>query len=228
LQKELIRNYKSDIAKHAGSLKAVRIESTFKNIPSQLAKEVKSRKFNFKGVLENNSKFSYLEGPIEWLIKAGLIYKVPICNKANSPLLAYTEHNRFALYLFDIGILGAMNNLSYQSILSYDYGSYKGYVAENFVLSELVASSDQDIFSWKEKQSQLEFVIDCAGTIIPIEVKSGRNVKAKSLNEYRKRYHPLKSFILSGKPPRVSGKQIYLPLYMANKIFSQDENSCTP
>jgi predicted AAA+ superfamily ATPase len=218
LQKELLDNYMNDIAKHSGKLKSVRIEAVFKSVPAQLAKEKRSKKFNFKGVLENNSKYSYLEGPIEWLVKAGLIYKVPICNKASSPLLAYTENNTFALYLFDIGILGAMNNLSYRSILNYDYGSYKGYFAENFVLNELISATEHEIFSWKEKQSQLEFIIDLEGSIIPIEVKSGVNIRARSLIEYRKRYNPKQSYILSGRHLMDDKGITYLPLYLAKII----------
>jgi hypothetical protein len=52
LQQELIDSYLDDIAKHAGSLKAVRIAAVMKNIPEQLAREVSgSRKFYFKDVV---------------------------------------------------------------------------------------------------------------------------------------------------------------------------------
>ncbi len=222
LQKELFENYLNDISKHSGKIKAVRIEAAFKSVPAQLAKETRSKKFKFNGVLDNNSKFSYLQGPIEWLEKAGLVYKTLICNKAASPLLGYTSDNTFGLYMFDIGILGAVNNLSYKSILSGDYGSYKGYFAENFVLNELICNSGEDLFSWKEKQSQLEFLIDNQGEIIPVEVKSGINIRARSLREYIKKYHPETSYILSGLPPGKKDNVTYLPLYLAAEILNME------
>ncbi|MBI2340864.1 MAG: ATP-binding protein [Deltaproteobacteria bacterium] len=201
LQSEILDNYTSDIAKHCGKTNAIKINAVFNNVPLQLARENKtSQKFMFKDVLPTRSNYEHLEDPIEWLIKAGLIYKTPICKRAESPLKAYTDHNKFKLFLFDVGLLGAMVGLEPKHILDYDYGGYKGYFAENYVVGELASALHPSLFSWQEGTSEIEFLVEIGGQIIPIEVKAGINKKAKSLRVFLERYHPRHSFLISGNP----------------------------
>lgn len=220
LQRGLLKDYMDDITKHSGKIKAVRIDAVFKNIPIQLARETSGiKKFVFKDVLPNASRYSLLEAPIEWLIKAGLIIKVPICNKAELPLQAYADEKRFKLYMFDVGILGCMLDLSPKTIFSYDYGSYKGYFVENLVLTELTAKWNTTIYSWSRNSAEIEFLIDYDSHIIPVEVKAGINTKAKSLKVYKERYSPKVSILLSGRPMLpIKGNTVQLPLYMASKF----------
>ncbi|KAA3614891.1 MAG: ATP-binding protein [Calditrichaeota bacterium] len=220
LQQELLKDYIDDITKHSGKIKAVRIDAVFKNVPIQLAKESNGvKKFVFKNVLPNASRYSSLEAPIEWLIKAGLVIKVPICNKAELPLQAYSDEKRFKLYMFDVGILGAMLGLSPKTIFSYDYGSYKGYFVENLVLTEIVSQLNKQIYSWNRNMAEIEFLLDYETDIIPIEVKAGVSTKAKSLSVYKQRYSPKVSFLLTGRPMlQTKSALVQLPLYMAPKL----------
>lgn len=220
LQSGLLKDYIDDIAKHSGKIKSVKIEAVFKNIPVQLAKEVSGvRKFVFKDVLSNASRYSVLEAPIEWLIKVGLVVKVPICNQAELPIQAYADQKRFKLYMFDVGILGCMLNLAPKTIFAYDYGSYKGYFAENIVLTELIAHWNKTIYSWSRNSSEIEFLMENEGAIIPIEVKAGINTKAKSLKVYIERYSPKTTLLLSGRAMLpVNVNMIQVPLYLASKF----------
>lgn len=218
LQRELFESYLDDISKHSGKIKAVKIQAVIKSIPIQLAKEDGSvNKFVFKDVLPYASRYSTLEGPMEWLEKAGLIIKVPICNNAEFPLQAYTNKTRFKLYLFDVGILGAMLNLSPKTIINYDYGSYKGYFAENIVLNELSSHMQQTIYCWSRNTSEIEFLLESEEQIIPIEVKAGINTKAKSLKVYKELYQPKQFFLFSGNKMTNNDKS-RLPLYLAGQM----------
>jgi len=220
LQKALLKDYIDDIAKHSGKIKSVKIEAVFKNIPIQLARESGGiKKFVFKDVLSNASRYSVLEAPIEWLIKAGLVIKVPICTRPLFPLQAYSEEKRFKLYMFDSGILGCMLDLSPKIIFSYNYGSYKGYFAENIVLTELTSHFDKIIYSWSKNNSEIEFLIEHNEDIIPIEVKAGINTKAKSLRVYIEKYSPKNAILFSGRPIISKDKiKTQLPLYLASKF----------
>ncbi|OGQ07074.1 MAG: hypothetical protein A3G32_03765 [Deltaproteobacteria bacterium RIFCSPLOWO2_12_FULL_40_28] len=215
LQSEILDNYFSDMAKHAGKTNAVKIQAVFNNVPIQLARENRtSQKFVFKDVLSTRSNYEQLEDPIEWLVKAGFVYKVSICKRAESPLKAYTDPNKFKLFLFDVGLLGLMVGLAPKNIFSYDYGSYKGYFAENYVLGELLPTLNQGLTSWQEGMSEIEFLMECAGQIIPIEVKAGINKKAKSLGVFTKCYHPKQAFLVSGNPLSLNKKGLsFVPLY---------------
>lgn len=217
LQLELVDSYLDDIAKHAGSLKAVRIAGLFRNIPEQLARESSgSRKFVFKDVLPGRSTYDLLEGPIEWLAKAGLIHRVPLCRTVRHPLAAYAEKNSFMLYLFDVGILGAMLHLDPATIHLYEFGQFKGFLAENMVLNELICAGVGPLYTWRGTTSEIEFVLPSGNQFIPIEVKAGINTKAKSMRVFREKYGPEKAVLLSGLGTNQIDKGLlHAPFYLA-------------
>ena len=72
------------------------------------AQDTSVGRYRFRGVLPGISHYSRMAGAIDWLDTAGLLIKVPIVNTVRVPLGAYARENIFKLYLFDIGILGAM------------------------------------------------------------------------------------------------------------------------
>jgi predicted AAA+ superfamily ATPase len=231
LQAEILENYASDMAKHSGKTNAVKIQAVFNNVPIQLARENKGgQKFVFKDVLATRSNYEHLEDPIEWLIKAGFVYKVFVCKRAESPLKAFTDHNKFKLFLFDVGMLGQMVGLEPKNIFNYDYGSYKGYFAENYVIGELLPTLDHGLYTWQEGISEIELLTEIAGHITPIEVKSGINKKAKSLRVFMERYHPKQSFLISGNSLKLNKTGLsYLPLYscvlLKNLVYSTNSQA---
>lgn len=223
LQSKIIRDYEDDFIKYSDHENALHIKTVFREIPAQLTKaRVSSSRFVFKGVLSAVSSYRELEGPIEWLEAAKLIFKVPITDHSESPLKAYAKQRLFKLYLFDVGLLGSMVGLSPRSIAMYDYGGFKGFFAENFVLQELKARSaqrDRTVVSWFKRNSELEFLLEEDGKIMPIEVKSGINKKAKSLNVYSDLYKPSRAILLTGNSVHSrEGILEYLPLYFAGSL----------
>ena len=220
LQQELIGSYLDDIAKHAGSLKAVRIAAVMKNIPEQLAREVSgSRKFYFKDVVSGRSTYDVLEGPIEWLVRAGLVHRVPICRTVRQPLAAYAEKNSFMLYLFDTGLLGAMLHLDPAVIHRYEFGQFKGFLAENAVLNELICAGSGPVFTWRGTTAEIEFLLSSGDQVIPVEAKAGMNTKAKSMKTYRDKYAPEKAILFSGQGAnQLDGGLLHAPLYLAGAL----------
>ena len=221
LQKELIASYLDDIAKHAGSVSAIKIAALFNNIPVQLARETAGiRKFFFKDAVPGSSNYATLESPLEWLVRAGLVHRIPICRTIRQPLKAYAESNAFMLYLFDTGILGAMLDLDPAVIHRYAFGQFKGFLAENTVLHELVCAGLDPVFTWRGKTAEIEFVIARGENIVPVEVKSGLNTKAKSMKVYRDTYHPPHAVLLSGTGAhQFDNGLLHAPLYLAGTII---------
>jgi len=221
-QAQLVIAYLADIAKHSGKANAMHMERILRAIPGQLAKSQDGsiKRFQFKGVVPNVDKYNRLAGAIDWLEAAHLIFKVHITNRGELPLTAFTKESWFRLLICDVGILGAMSALSPKSILDYDYGTYKGYFAENFVAQELLSAGHAPLYSWEEGRSEVEFLIEKEGDLIPIEVKSGSITKARSLSKFRNKYAPKKSIILSAREPKIEGDLLYIPLYLAGKTLS--------
>ncbi len=218
-QNELIFGYYSDIAKHSGKVNAMHIDRVWRSIPSQLAQseDGSAKRFQFKGIIPGIDRYQRLANVFDWLISAELVIKAPIIEHVELPLTAYTEESRFKLYMFDVGILGALADLPVKSILDYDYGTYKGYYAENFVAQEFTAAGVSHLYSWQENRSEIEFLRVKDSATLPIEVKSGWVTRNQSLNKYAEKYQPPYRTIFSAKTLHIDKLHAYhqYPLYMA-------------
>ena len=67
---------------------------------------------------------------------------------------------------------------------------------------------------------KLDFIIQSGAEIIPIEVKSEKNVKARSLAEYRKKYEPKYAVKTSMKNDTSGEEVLNIPLYMISQLES--------
>lgn len=221
-QAQLISDYYADIAKHSGKVNAMHIDRIWRTIPHQLASAIdgSSKKFQFHGIIEGVDRYSRLANALDWLDNAGLIFKLPIIQTIAQPLSAYVEENRFKLYIFDVGMLGALSGLAPRTILDYQYGTYKGYFAENFIEQEFVSTNCKDLYAWQEGRSEVEFVRNINGDILPIEVKSGNVTHAKSLQKFVEKYKSRYRTIISGREFKIdkrNGIHNY-PLYLASRF----------
>ncbi len=223
IQERLTTNHLADMAKHCGKQNAMHLERLWQNIPAQLSRDQSGSapKFAFKEAIPGLRGYERMAGVIDWLQAAGLILRHPIVNSGHLPFAAHSKENFFKLFVFDTGLLGALSRLPMANILRQDYGSYKGYYAENFVAQEFNALGWHTA-CWREGQAEVEFLCEHGGRAIPVEVKSGQATQSKSLAAFQAKYQPPVSFILSGKTPRaqVSTTKHHLPLYMASKLWS--------
>ena len=220
IQQTILDSYEYDFAKHAPIKEFPKLTAIWKSIPEQLAKP--NSKFIFSHV-KKGWRAKDLEDALEWLINAGLVYKVCKIEKPFMPLSSYKEDTSFKLYLADVGILRKLSKLPPQVIVDSSpiYTEFKGALTENFVLNELTKSTDEDAYYWTSNNSaEVDFVMQCGINIVPVEVKSEKNVKARSLAEYRKKYKPEYSVKTSMKND-TNGKEILnIPLYLISKIKS--------
>lgn len=221
-QNELIKDYYADMAKHSGKVNAMHLDRLWRNVPIQLAyaQHGAATKFKFKGIVPGIDRYARLVNVLDWLENAGLIIKTYLANKARTPLVAHTKENTFKLFMFDVGILGAIDDIEPKTILDYDYGSYKGYFAENFVAQEFLCAADKQLFGWQEGTSEIEFIKQIENEIIPIEVKSGWITQAKSLKVFADKYHPAYRVVLSANNLYIdhTNKIHRYPLYLAGKF----------
>lgn len=217
----ILTSCSSDFAKHAGRTNASHISSVFSNIPSQLSRNLdgSTKRFVFKDVIAKNKSFAQLSSPIDWLIRAGLVYKTKVINRSEYPLEAFSTENIFKLYYFDHGLLARALNLPYEIILSENYGIAKGYFMENIVLAQLIKTELEVPYCWEENKSEVEFIRSYGSSIVPIEVKSSYKTHSKSLSSYIKRYSPKRAVRLS-KNSFLPTKQPILdwPVYLSEYV----------
>lgn len=218
VQQAIINSYELDFAKHAPTKDFPKLTAIWRSIPEQLAKE--NTKFIFSHV-KKGWRSKDLEDALEWLIGAGLVYKVCKIEKPFMPLSSYADDTSFKLYMSDIGILRKLSKLPYEVILDAtpNYREFKGSLTENYVLCELIKSVDDSLYFWSSgNTAEVDFILQCASEIVPIEVKSERNVKARSLSEYRKKYDPKYAVKTSMKSETGGEEVLNIPLYLISAL----------
>lgn len=220
VQRDLLEAYLADMAKHSGKSNALHIEKLWRNVPAQLARaqDGSARKFKLREGIPGIRGYERLSGPLDWLECANLLIRVPIIDAVGIPLSGYVTENRFKLYFFDVGLLGAASGIAPATFLNYEFGSYQGYVAENFVAQELRSAGDKTLYCWQGRTAEVEFLLDRDGDVVPVEVKSGWVTQSKSLKVYTERYHPSRAYILSANNIRRTTINRYLPLYTAGRL----------
>ena len=117
--------------------------------------------------------------------------------KPNLPISSYENASTFKLYMIDTGLLCAKAMLDAKTIIEGNkiFEEFKGALSEQYVLQELKIKDNLPVAYWgtSNGMAEIDFVIQDKDKVIPIEVKSTINLKAKSLASYRQKYKPIKA-----------------------------------
>ena len=181
VQREILETYSHDMAKHSKT-QIQRIHQVWQSIPAQLSRE--NKKF-FYGSLRKGARAKDFELALQWLVDAGLVYRVERCKKPTHPLKFYADDSAFKLYLLDCGLLACMSEANPNMLLLNDnaFVEFKGAFAENFVLQHLKTVPNSSVFYYSKDNSTMEidFLFQTEERIVPIEVKAAENVASRSL-----------------------------------------------
>lgn len=222
VQKDIIKLYKRDIAQYDSNNK-LSIEEIFDLIPPEL--NAKNKRFILKR-LNENAKFERYQNSFLWLKNAGVALPVYNIEEPKLPLLLSRSRNLFKLFQSDIGLLAAQYAEGIQlRIISGDKSINFGSVFENAVAQELVAHGIDVYYYNNKKRGELDFVIELAGKVLPIEVKSGKDYEVhRALTNIMdcSEYEIPESIIFNNDNINVRGKYIYAPIYMV--MFIEKKN----
>lgn len=213
MQLEIAAAYENDMSKHLSSAEAEAAIAAWRSLPRHLAEE--NKRFIF-GHVREGARARQFHGAVTWLVKAGLCCKVPRVSRPGIPLSAYVDDSIFKLFCLDVGLLGALADLDYRSIIDGNriFTEFKGALTEQYVCQELIAGGlAPHYWSAENSRGEVDFLVQCEGRIYPIEVKAEENLRAKSLAAFNERYegvHP-RRFSLSGY--RDQGWMSNVPLY---------------
>jgi len=198
IQNQILKDYADDFGKHTTPDTAIKIKLIWDAIPSQIAKD--NNKFIFSHVKEG-ARAKDLEDALEWLVSAGLVYKLNLVQTPQLPLESMKDNTYFKIYMADVGLLRKKSNVNYRTMLNGDesFIQFKGAFSENYIMSEL-KSLGVSAYFWRTKaDAEVDFISDYEGVLFPIEVKSATNTKAKSLQLFCKRFSPKLAFKASLK-----------------------------
>jgi hypothetical protein len=212
IQRNILSDYESDFSKHIPPEQVERTRLLWNAIPSQLVKENKKCVY---GKIKQGARAKDFEIALNWLINSGLVHKVSRVTEPNMPLKAFEDVSAYKLFLLDVGLLGAMNDLDPRSLLENDklFNDYNGAITEQYVLQEFKTLGDLPTFYWASNRAELDFLIQYQNNIIPVEAKATINLQAKSLKSFRQKFNPKISIRTSLADFEENNGLFNIPLY---------------
>ena len=227
IQEEILNNYRKDFSKYTDNTTAIRIRQVFDSLPAQFAK--KNDKFLY-GTVKSGARAREYEMAIEWLLDAGIVRRVNQVSCGNKiPLKSYANPSAFKLYFVDIGLFRYLAEIPIEVINNKTaiFNEFNGLVAEQFVLQQLAKHT---LFFWTGgEESEVDFVMQYGSEIVPIEVKSGTNVYAKSLKIFRVTYSPKISIRFSMRNTRLDNDLQNISLFnifLYEQLLNHSSEKC--
>ena len=180
----------------------------------QLSK--KNTRFQYK-LIKKGARAAEFENAVEWLVLSGIVSQIYKVEQIKKPLENYRDIDSFKIYVSDVGLLCAKKDLLAQDVLymADELNDFKGGMTENYVNSQLILNGHKTYYWMTERGAEVDFIIQIDGDIIPIEVKSADNTKAKSLNMYMQTNKPKYAIKLSAKNFGFEDGKKTVPLYAA-------------
>lgn len=213
-QDTILASYLNDMSKYNNLNEIKKTRLVYDNITVQLSK--KNTRFQYK-LIKKGGRASEFENAIEWLCLSGIVSRVYKVERIKKPLENYRDIDTFKIYVSDLGLLCAKKDLNANDILYMveELDDFKGGMAENYVNTQLLINGYHTYYWESERGAEIDFVIQREGQLIPVEVKSADNTRAKSLRVYMNTYKPAYAIKLSAKNFAFEDDKKIVPLYAA-------------
>jgi len=212
MQALILEGYLNDMSKYNKENEIKKTRLVYDNITVQLSK--KNTRFQYK-LIKSGARAAEFENAIEWLALSGIVTRIHRVQHPTKPLENYRDIDAFKIYVSDVGLLCAKKNVVVADVLyqSSDLTDFKGGMVENYVCGQLITNGYPCYYWMSERGAEVDFVIQRENTVIPIEVKSAENTKAKSLAVYIDSYKPDYAIKLSTKNFGFADGKKTVPLY---------------
>ena len=213
-QDTILASYLNDMSKYNNLNEIKKTRLTYDNITVQLSRP--HTRFQYK-LIKKGGRASEFENAVEWLTLSGIVSQVYRLEQIKKPPENYRDIDAFKIYVSDMGLLCAKKKLLANDVLymTDELNDFKGGMAENYVNVQLTING-YDTWYWEsDRGAEVDFVIQREGKLIPVEVKSADNTKAKSLQVYINRFHPAYAIKLSAKNFGFEDGKKTVPLYAA-------------
>lgn len=213
-QDTILASYLNDMSKYNNLNEIKKTRLVYDNITVQLSR--KNTRFQYK-LIKKGGRASEFENAIEWLALSGIVSQVYQVEQVKKPLENYRNIDAFKIYVSDLGLLCAKKDLAPDDVLYMveELDDFKGGMAENYVNVQLTINGYKTYYWQSERGAEVDFVIQREGKLIPVEVKSADNTRAKSLKVYMETYKPAYAIKLSAKNFGFEDGKKTVPLYAA-------------
>jgi predicted AAA+ superfamily ATPase len=217
----LFQAYQNDFGKYAKKVNIHLLRRLYNLLPAQIAKQIKYAK------LDPETRAADQKVALELLNWAGIIHYIYYSSGTGIPLNAHINEKIFKLLYLDIGLLQFANQIDPKIIIESEITQINaGMLAEQFVGQELIAYGHwyqpYPLFFWKNDRpgsmAEVDYLITLENDIIPIEVKSGKMGKLKSIRQFFKQYNSKMGLKISQDPLMFSDNILSVPFYLIEQL----------
>ncbi len=201
--------YKKEIALNKTLIDIPRGIEVINSIPKQLSKD--NKKFQY-GLMGTGKRAKEYESTINYLVNNQLVYRSFKIKNVKSPLSSCRETDSFKLYLPDDGLLFSMFHLNYKQFITDE--NIKETIYENHIAKTLIENGYSLYYYQSEGKAEVNFVVqNRMGQIIPIEITTKTNSKAKSLSVFMKKFTVNQAYRITENNFSTKKDIRYIPIY---------------
>lgn len=152
-----------------------KIQMIFDAIPAELNN--KNKRFILSD-LKKSARSERYESSFNLLHDAGVTLPCYNVQKIKQPLAINLSRNLFKCYMNDTGLLCAMSSSDVQfKILNDNMSISEGSIVENLYTTQLKSNGYLLYYYNRKKFGEINFIIEHEHSLIPIEIKSGKDYK---------------------------------------------------
>lgn len=217
IKQKIVDVYKKEVALNKVLIDIPRGIEVFDSIPEQLQKE--NKKFQY-GTMGAGKRAKEYESSINFLINNQIVYRSFKIKTVKSPLSSCREKDSFKLYIPDDGLLVTMSHLNYKQIATDE--RIRETLYENHIAKTLVEAGYSLYYYQSDGKAEVNFVIqNRKGQIIPLEIATRTQSKAKSLSVFMKKFTVPQAYRITENNFSTRKDVRYIPIYA---VFCLNEN----
>lgn len=209
IKQKIIDVYKKEIGLNSNLIDIQRGLEVIDSVPEQLLKD--NKKFQY-GLMGTGKRAKEYEKCIAYLVNNQLVNRSYKITTVKSPLSSCKEKDSFKLYIPDDGLLYTMLHMNNKRLLSDEH--LKEVIYENHIAKTLTESGNSLYYYQSEGKAEVNFVIqNRMGQIIPIELITKTNSKAKSLAIFMKKFTVAQAYRITENNFSTKKDVRYIPIY---------------
>ena len=209
IKQKILDIYKKEVTKTTNLIDITRGIEVIDSMPEQLKKD--NKKFQY-GIIGEGRRAKEYESCINNLVNNQILYRSYKIKEARSPLSSCKDTDSFKLYVVDDGLLYSMFHINYKQLITDE--SVKEAIYENHIAKTLAENGFALYYYQSEGKAEVNFVIqNRMGQIIPIELITKANSKAKSLSVFMKKYIVPQGYRITENNFSTKKDIRYIPIY---------------
>ena len=209
IKQKLLDIYLKEITGAKNLIDIPRGIEVIESLPDQLQKE--NKKFQY-GIIGPGKRAKEYDSSINFLVNSQLVCRSYKVKDIKSPLSSQKDNESFKLYSIDDGILYTMYHLNYKQFISNE--NIKEILYENHIAKTLSSNGFSLYYYQSDGKAEVNFVVqNRKGQIIPIELTTKTNSKAKSLSVFMKKFIVPEGYRITENNFQTKKSIRYIPIY---------------